>query len=121
MIIMEMQKWLSEKDLRRDEEINREILEFINLHQARSVVMPDKILGCPHEEGVDYPEGEVCRFLKIGFGAYFAFEERAVSLLKLALSLRSGVMSFGHVGSAFWPNSNTLTILMSSVRYPSIL
>jgi hypothetical protein len=28
--------------------------------QVRSLVMAPRILGCPHEEGVDYPEGSVC-------------------------------------------------------------
>lgn len=27
---------------------------------AKSVAMTDAILGCPHEEGIDYPEGEKC-------------------------------------------------------------
>jgi hypothetical protein len=27
---------------------------------VKSVVMPDRIIGCPHEEGIDYPEGESC-------------------------------------------------------------
>ena len=26
----------------------------------RSVVISDRIIGCPHEKDVDYPEGEVC-------------------------------------------------------------
>ena len=58
--IIEQQKWFSEKDLRWDEEINSQILDFINCQHAQSVAMPDKILGCPHEEGIDYPNGEVC-------------------------------------------------------------
>ncbi|TCL76554.1 hypothetical protein EDC14_1002313 [Hydrogenispora ethanolica] len=58
--MMEQHKWVSEKDLRWNEEINRQIIEFINLHKPQSVVTPGKILGCPHEEGIDYPEGENC-------------------------------------------------------------
>jgi hypothetical protein len=27
---------------------------------AKTVVMADRIIGCPHEEGVDYPDGEKC-------------------------------------------------------------
>jgi hypothetical protein len=25
---------------------------------VKSVLMTDGIIGCPHEEGIDYPEGE---------------------------------------------------------------
>ncbi len=55
-----MEKWYSDKDVRNDESILRGIKEFIAAHNARSVVMPDRIIGCPHEEGVDYPEGQEC-------------------------------------------------------------
>ena len=56
-----LERWFGEeRDVRRDHGINREILDFIRLHGARSVVMTDGIIGCPHEEGIDYPEGEAC-------------------------------------------------------------
>jgi hypothetical protein len=29
-------------------------------HGARSVIATDGIIGCPHEEGIDYPDGQVC-------------------------------------------------------------
>ena len=35
-------------------------LKFIQHPDVRSVVMPDRIIGCPHEEGIDYPTGENC-------------------------------------------------------------
>ncbi len=46
-------------DVRTDSRIAREILEFIEKHGALSVVMTDGIIGCPHQEGIDY-EGEWC-------------------------------------------------------------
>ncbi len=46
-------------DIRADPAIAREILEFIEKHQVRSVAMTDGIIGCPHQEGIDY-EGEWC-------------------------------------------------------------
>src|SRR5712691_7985358 len=56
-----LERWFAEdRDIRTDSIIAREILEFIQRHGAKSVVMTDGIIGCPHEEGVDYPEGEVC-------------------------------------------------------------
>jgi hypothetical protein len=30
------------------------------IHGAKPVVMSDGIIGCPHEEGIDYPDGQVC-------------------------------------------------------------
>jgi MFS family permease len=33
---------------------------LIDRFGVRSVAMVDRIIGCPHEEGVDYPEGEEC-------------------------------------------------------------
>ena len=55
-----MKKWLSEEeDVRNDIEIVEEAAGFLKRHGARSVVMPDRIIGCPHEEGIDY-EGKTC-------------------------------------------------------------
>jgi hypothetical protein len=36
-----------------------EILEFIESQGALSIIMADGIMGCPHQEGIDY-EGEWC-------------------------------------------------------------
>ncbi|MCP5053748.1 MAG: hypothetical protein GY940_41665 [bacterium] len=56
-----MKRWYSKTtDVRRDPAVNLEILEFIKEEGAKSVVISDRMLGCPHEEGKDYPEGEVC-------------------------------------------------------------
>ena len=56
-----LQRWFArDRDIRTDPEVAREILEFIQRHGAKSVAMTSKIIGCPHEEGPDYPRGEVC-------------------------------------------------------------
>jgi hypothetical protein len=56
-----VERWFAEEgDVRSDPAVAHEILEFIQGHGADSVVMTDHIIGCPHEEGVDYPEGGVC-------------------------------------------------------------
>jgi len=56
-----MEKWFSEdQDLRYDDVINNQIAQFIEKHKAERAVMTDKIIGCPHEEGIDYPLGEKC-------------------------------------------------------------
>jgi len=56
-----LERWSNEiQDIRLDPEANEGIVRFISKHGAKSVVMPDRILGCPHEEGKEYPEGEKC-------------------------------------------------------------
>jgi hypothetical protein len=56
-----LETWHSEdRDVRHDDDIGHEIVEFIRAHHVLSVTMIDRIIGCPHEEGTDYPEGETC-------------------------------------------------------------
>lgn len=50
----------ADSDVRSDEDIGSQVLAVIRSHAVRSVVMADRIIGCPHEEGVDYPEGKSC-------------------------------------------------------------
>jgi hypothetical protein len=56
-----LERWFCEDgDARTDDPIGEQVLAFIREHGALSVVTADRIIGCPHEEGVDYPEGQVC-------------------------------------------------------------
>ncbi len=56
-----LERWFSEDgDVRHDPVIGAEIIEFIGKHGVKSVVMSDGLMGCPHEEEIDYPLGEVC-------------------------------------------------------------
>lgn len=56
-----LRRWFSEAgDIRADEEIIAQVVMFLREHDVRSVSMVDRIIGCPHEEGIDYPEGEAC-------------------------------------------------------------
>jgi len=56
-----IRRWFSERgDVRFEPGIDVAMLAFIREHGARSVVMTDRIIGCPHQEGIDYPEGEKC-------------------------------------------------------------
>lgn len=57
----ELQRWYSDdKDVRDDPEIAQAIHDFINRHHVKSIAMTERIIGCPHEEGIDYPEGKTC-------------------------------------------------------------
>ena len=46
-------------DVRDDLEILGEVVAFLERHGVHTVAMPDRIIGCPHEEGIDY-EGPTC-------------------------------------------------------------
>ena len=59
--VREMEKWFSDiSDVRDDDLIGNQVLAFLQKHTVRTVVVGAVILGCPHEEGIDYPEGAVC-------------------------------------------------------------
>ena len=56
-----IERWYDDAiDVRVNKAINEEIINFIKKNHAKSVVMADRFLGCPHEEGVDYPLGSKC-------------------------------------------------------------
>lgn len=55
-----MKKWYSDDDIMKEHDVFEEVLEFIMANGARTVGMADRIIGCPHEEGIDYPEGGSC-------------------------------------------------------------
>jgi len=56
----DMCRWFSEdKDIRNDAGALEEVLDFIETSGVKTVAMPDRIIGCPHEEGIDY-EGDTC-------------------------------------------------------------
>lgn len=57
----ELRRWFVETgDLPADGMVLAEIVDFLREYEVRSVAMPDRIIGCPHEEGIDYPEGATC-------------------------------------------------------------
>lgn len=59
--VMEMRKWFAdEADLRADPSVFEEASAFFKAHGVESVGVIDGVFGCPHEEGIDYPEGEDC-------------------------------------------------------------
>jgi hypothetical protein len=47
-------------DLRYDIKLQNAWIEIIRREGVRSLAMVEEINGCPHEEGQDYPLGEVC-------------------------------------------------------------
>ena len=56
----ELRRYLvAEGDVRQDPTILEEVVLLFEAHGVRSVAMVDRIIGCPHEEGIDY-EGPTC-------------------------------------------------------------
>ena len=57
----DLRRWFSkgQTDIRDDIQVTKEVLAFITEAGAKSVLMTDRIIGCPHEEGIDY-EGVTC-------------------------------------------------------------
>jgi hypothetical protein len=63
----EPRRWrLETGDVRTDPAVAEQILEFLEQSGAVSVVTASGIMGCPHEEGIDY-EGEWCTDPKCAF------------------------------------------------------
>jgi hypothetical protein len=52
--------WQPAFDIRDDADVTSAIVGFFQSHQVKRVASVDRILGCPHEEGIDYPEGSTC-------------------------------------------------------------
>jgi len=46
----------------RPKKVKIEIYEFFSEHGVKSVAASDGKMGCPHEEGEDFPNGEDCPF-----------------------------------------------------------
>ena len=57
----DLRRWFANEqtDIRDDIRVTEEVLAVIAEAGAKSVVMTDRIIGCPHEEGIDY-EGATC-------------------------------------------------------------
>jgi hypothetical protein len=56
-----IKRWVA-SDVTTSPKIQREIQEFFKEHGVKSVAMSDGNMGCPHEEGPDFPVGEDCPF-----------------------------------------------------------
>jgi hypothetical protein len=56
-----LERWYENKlDVRVDPDIGKEVGVFLQEHEVRRVAVAEGIIGCPHEEGVDYPDGSEC-------------------------------------------------------------
>ncbi|SRR5579871_79850 len=56
-----LKRWVG-SDVTTDPRVQQELQEFFKQHGVRSVAMTEGNLGCPHEEGEDFPVGADCPF-----------------------------------------------------------
>jgi hypothetical protein len=54
-----LKKWTGDGVAQNQETVSK-IGKFFQEQQVTNIVMTEGIIGCPHEEGVDYPIGESC-------------------------------------------------------------
>lgn len=61
--IIELRRWMSGKtDVREEEKIQKQIGDVLRGYGIKRLVTAGRIIGCPHEEGLDYSESEDCPF-----------------------------------------------------------
>ena len=56
-----MMRWVA-TDVMKNPKVQQELKEFFLQHGVKQVAMSQGNMGCPHEEGEDYPTGEDCPF-----------------------------------------------------------
>ncbi len=56
-----LKRWVG-SEVTTSDKVQREIVAFFEQHGVRSIIATDGNIGCPHEEGQDFPPGEDCPF-----------------------------------------------------------
>ena len=56
-----IKRWVA-IDVTTNPKVQQELKDFFLRHGVKSVAMSQGNLGCPHEEGEDFPHGEDCPF-----------------------------------------------------------
>jgi hypothetical protein len=56
-----VKRWVA-TDVTTNPKIQQEMREFFTEHGVKSVALSEGNMGCPHEEGEDFPVGEDCPF-----------------------------------------------------------
>jgi hypothetical protein len=76
-----VRKWFVDSgDVRENAGVTSEVTTFLKEHEVAHAAMADRIMGCPHEEGTDYPLGAPCPHCHFWAGRNrFAHQIRAKS------------------------------------------
>jgi hypothetical protein len=56
-----IKRWVA-TDVTTNPKVQQEMKDFFLQHGVKQVAMTEGNMGCPHEEGADFPEGEDCPF-----------------------------------------------------------
>jgi hypothetical protein len=56
-----LNRWVG-SDVTTNPKVQRQMMEFFEQHGVQSVATADRNMGCPHEEGEDFPVGGDCLF-----------------------------------------------------------
>jgi hypothetical protein len=56
-----LERWVS-TTVSHNPKVQRQIKTLFDRHKVKSVIATDGNIGCPHEEGMDFPRGEDCPF-----------------------------------------------------------
>ena len=56
-----LEKWVG-RDVQNNPKVREQIKAFFVKHMVKNVVATSANMGCPHEEGEDFPTGEDCPF-----------------------------------------------------------
>ena len=56
-----IKRWVA-TDVTTNPKVQQEMKDFFLQHGVNSVAMSEGNMGCPHEEGLDFPHGEDCPF-----------------------------------------------------------
>jgi hypothetical protein len=56
-----MQRWQG-AGVAANPQVAAEISAFLQAHGVQQVAMTEGIIGCPHEEGIDFPAGQECPY-----------------------------------------------------------
>ena len=57
---VQFEKFVTLNEVRSDVAVQSTIVKIIDRSGAKTVSLVDEVLGCPHEEGTDYPTGDDC-------------------------------------------------------------
>jgi hypothetical protein len=59
--VQAIKRWVG-TDVTTSPKVYREVVEFVEAQGAARVVLTTGVVGCVHEEGEDYPNGQACPF-----------------------------------------------------------
>ena len=54
-----LKTWVT-PDFKTDSKVVKDIAQYFLVNEISEVLMTDGVVGCPHDEGIDYPMGETC-------------------------------------------------------------